>query len=142
IYSEATEQVQLLAEETGIGVGETQAGKGSLPFDHPLCLGAIGASGNAHANALARDADIVVGIGTRYTDFTTASRTLFPSAARFVNINVAEFDAYKHAGIALQGDARETLQLLRQCLGGWSVSKEQRDQAERAATVWRSEVKD
>jgi 3D-(3,5/4)-trihydroxycyclohexane-1,2-dione acylhydrolase (decyclizing) len=142
IYSEGTEQLQLLAEETGIGVAETQAGKGSLPFDHPLCLGAIGASGNAHANALARDADVVVGVGTRYTDFTTASRTLFAPETRFVNINIAEFDVYKHAGVPLQGDARETMQLLREGLNGWSVSKEQRNRTEQAAILWRSEVRE
>jgi 3D-(3,5/4)-trihydroxycyclohexane-1,2-dione acylhydrolase (decyclizing) len=140
IYSEATDQLRMFSSEAGIGVGETQAGKGSLSFDEPLCLGAIGASGSAHANAIAREADVVIGVGTRYTDFTTASRTLFAPDTRFVNINVAEIDAYKHGGVALQGDARVTLELLRAALDGWSVSVEQRSKTEHAADTWRGEV--
>ena len=101
IYAEATEALRAFAEATGIPVAETQAGKGSLPYDHPLALGAIGATGTTAANALAREADVVIGIGTRYTDFTTASRTVFADPdVRFVNLNVAAFDAAKHAGVA------------------------------------------
>ncbi len=112
-YSEATAALRAFVERTQIPVGETQAGKGALPYDYPLNLGAIGVSGTAGANQMALDADLVIGIGTRYTDFTTASKTAFQDlGVRFININVAEFDAYKHAAIPLVGDARVTLEEL------------------------------
>ena len=100
IYGEATEALRELAEATGIGVGETQAGKGSLPYDHPQALGAIGATGTTAANAAAREADVILGVGTRWSDFTTASRSLFAGDATFINLNVASVDAFKHAGPA------------------------------------------
>jgi 3D-(3,5/4)-trihydroxycyclohexane-1,2-dione acylhydrolase (decyclizing) len=110
IFSDATEALAQFAEQTGIPVGETQAGKGSLRFDHPQCLGAIGVTGTPGANIVAREADLVIGIGTRYADFTTASNTAFQNPdVRFVNINVAEFDAYKRAALPLIGDARTVL---------------------------------
>ena len=84
------------AEATGIPVAETQAGKGSLPYDHPQALGAIGATGTTAANAAAREADVILGVGTRWSDFTTASRSLFDGV--FINLNVATVDAFKHAG--------------------------------------------
>lgn len=141
IYSGATEALDVFARATGIPVGETQAGKGSLPFDHPQSLGSIGVSGSAHANKLANDADVVIGIGTRYTDFTTASHTLFRRAGvGFVNINVAELDAFKHAAIALTGDARVTLEELTAALAGWSVVDAHRSAGERAGATWRAEV--
>ena len=100
-------------------MGETQAGKGSLRYDHPLNLGAIGVTGTLAANRIARDADLVIGIGTRYSDFTTASKTAFQNPdVRFVNINVAEFDAGKHGGLPLIGDARATLEELAGLLDG------------------------
>jgi 3D-(3,5/4)-trihydroxycyclohexane-1,2-dione acylhydrolase (decyclizing) len=139
-YSQAAAELQAFAEATGIPVGETQAGKGSLPFDHPQCLGAVGASGSAQANGIAGSADVVIGVGTRYTDFTTASRTLFCPDAVFVNVNVAELDAFKHAGLALTGDARATLQMLRDQLGGWRVPDDYRTSAEEQASQWRLEV--
>src|SRR6266540_3355587 len=89
IYAEATGELREFCEATGIPVAETQAGKGSLPYDHPSALGAIGATGTTAANAIARQADVVIGIGTRWSDFTTASRSLFAEGARFVNLNVA-----------------------------------------------------
>ncbi|NIP24075.1 MAG: 3D-(3,5/4)-trihydroxycyclohexane-1,2-dione acylhydrolase (decyclizing), partial [Phycisphaerae bacterium] len=110
IYSEATETLRQFVEQTGIPVGETMAGKGSLRYDHPLNLGAIGVTGTLAANRLAKEADLVIGIGTRYTDFTTASKTAFQNPdVRFININVAEFDAYKHLALPLVGDAKVTL---------------------------------
>ena len=139
-YSRASAAVQQLAEATGIPVGETQAGKGTLPYDHPQCLGAIGASGSAHANELAAGADLVLGIGTRYTDFTTASRTLFRPDAIFINVNVAELDSAKHAALALTGDARATLELLSEQLGDWKVDDDYRRTAEGKATEWRKAV--
>lgn len=119
-YSDATATLRTFVDRTLIPVGETQAGKGSLPYDHPANLGAIGVSGTLGANQMALDADLVIGIGTRYTDFTTASKTAFQDAGvRFVNINVAEFDAYKHAAIPLVGDARVTLEELLLLLQGY-----------------------
>ena len=113
IYSEATDALRRLAEATGIPVAETQAGKGALPFDHPCALGAIGATGTLAANRVAAEADIVIGVGTRWTDFTTASKTAFRHPrVRFVNVNVADFDAAKLSGLALVGDARVTLEAL------------------------------
>src|SRR5439155_7135579 len=93
IYAEATDALRRFVDHTGIPVGETMAGKGSLRYDHPLSLGAIGATGTLAANRLAKDADLVIGIGTRYSDFTTSSKTAFQNpAVRFININVAAFD--------------------------------------------------
>src|SRR5207302_1346145 len=102
IYSEATEALSRFATQTGIAVAETQAGKGSLCYDHPQSLGAIGVTGTPGANITAREADLVIGVGTRYSDFTTASKTAFQNPdVQFVNINVAELDAYKHAAIPI-----------------------------------------
>jgi 3D-(3,5/4)-trihydroxycyclohexane-1,2-dione acylhydrolase (decyclizing) len=107
IYSEATGALRQFVEMTGIPVGETQAGKGSLPYDHPSNLGAVGATGTLAANRLAREADVVIGIGTRWSDFTTASHTVFGNVhAHFINLNVLDFDAHKNSGLALVGDAR------------------------------------
>jgi 3D-(3,5/4)-trihydroxycyclohexane-1,2-dione acylhydrolase (decyclizing) len=112
-YSRAQDALAAFCEATGIPVGQSQAGKGTLVYDHPQCLGAIGSTGTTAANAIAREADVVIGVGTRYSDFTTASRTAFQNPeVRFVNINVAGIDAIKHAGLAIQADARETLEAL------------------------------
>ncbi len=141
IYSDATEQLARFAESVGVGVGVTQAGKASIPFDHPLALGAIGASGSAFGNRFLNDADLVIGVGTRYTDFTTASNTIFRNPAmRFVNINVAEVDAYKEAGLALLGDARETLAELTETLAGHETEPGFRAEVIEAAAGWREEV--
>jgi len=118
IYAEATEALRELAESTGIPVAETQAGKGSLSYDHPCSVGAIGATGTTAANALAREADVVLGVGTRWSDFTTASRSLFGSDTAFVNLNVAPVDAFKHAGLPLVADARAGLEALGDALDG------------------------
>ncbi len=141
IYSEATEALARLASQTGIPVGETQAGKGSLRYDHPQSLGAIGVTGTPGANILAREADVVIGIGTRYSDFTTASKTAFQNpAVRFVNINVAEFDAFKHSGLALVADAKAALEELANALGGFELSAEYRARIDRYHTEWDREV--
>src|SRR5215211_1949141 len=141
IYSEATEALRNLCERTGIPVGETQAGKGSLPYDHPCALGAVGATGTFAANRAAREADLVIGVGTRWSDFTTASKTAFQNPnVRFVNINLADFDAHKHAGLALVGDARATLAALEGVLGGYEVATEYREQSRRANADWDREV--
>ena len=113
IYSEATDALAAFAAATGIPVAETQAGKGSLPFDHPQSAGAIGATGTTDANALAREADVVLGVGTRWSDFTTASRSIFANEdVRFINLNVAGVDSIKHSGLPLLADARVGLEAL------------------------------
>ena len=141
LYSEAAEALRMFAEATGIPVAETQAGKGSLPYDHPLALGAIGATGTAAANAFAREADVVIGIGTRWSDFTTASRTAFADAdVRFVNVNIAAFDAAKQAGIGLVADARAALRELTAVLEDWSTEAEYRARVRQAAKAWDSVV--
>ena len=141
IYSGATEALRRLVEQTGIPVGETQAGKGSMPYDHPCSLGAVGATGTFAANRVAREADVIVGVGTRWTDFTTASKTAFQNPeVRFVNINVADFDAHKHAGIALVGDARATLEALNEELIDHEVDPEYREQAATYSREWNREV--
>ena len=140
-YSEASEALARFASASGIPVAETQAGKGSLPFDHPLSLGAMGATGTKGANVLAREADLVIGIGTRYSDFTTASKTAFQNpAVRFVNINVGEFDAFKHGGVALVADAREALTALGEALPGYLAPAEWRGRAGQANRDWDKEV--
>jgi 3D-(3,5/4)-trihydroxycyclohexane-1,2-dione acylhydrolase (decyclizing) len=141
IYSEATEALRALCDRTGIPVGETQAGKGSLPYDHPSNLGAVGATGTFAANRIAAEADLVIGIGTRYSDFTTASKTAFRNPdVSFVNINVAELDAAKHTAIALVADARATLEQLGEALHGWSAGDEYRAECARLAREWDDEV--
>jgi 3D-(3,5/4)-trihydroxycyclohexane-1,2-dione acylhydrolase (decyclizing) len=141
IYSEATKALRAFCDQTGIPVGETQAGKGSLPYDYPSNLGAIGATGTSAANRVAAEADLVIGVGTRYSDFTTASKTAFrdPGVA-FVNVNVAEFDAAKHAGISLVGDARATLEQLAVALEGHTVDRNYREECVRLAREWDEEV--
>ncbi len=113
IYSDAAETLAKFARQTGIPVAETQAGKGALCYDHPQSVGAMGVTGTPGANIIAREADLIIGIGTRYSDFTTASKTAFQNPqVRFININVAEFDAHKHAALPLLADARVALEEL------------------------------
>ncbi|MFL5990810.1 MAG: 3D-(3,5/4)-trihydroxycyclohexane-1,2-dione acylhydrolase (decyclizing) [Rubrobacteraceae bacterium] len=141
IYSEATGALKSFVERTGIPVGETQAGKGSMPYDHPLALGAVGATGTLAANRAAREADLVIGVGTRWTDFTTASKTAFQNpGVRFINVNVADFDAAKHEGVRLVGDARSTLEALSEALGGYEVEAGYREASEKANREWDAEV--
>ena len=140
-YSEATEALRNLVEATGIPVAETQAGKGSLAWDHPQSVGAIGATGSTAANALAAEADLVVGIGTRWSDFTTASLSVFRDpAVRFVNINVAAFDGHKLSGLSVVADAREALQTLTTHLDGWHTDPAYTLRASDLAKVWDAAV--
>ena len=121
-YSEASAALRALAEATGIPVADTQAGKGALAWDHPCAVGGVGSTGTPVANALAREADVVIGVGTRYSDFTTASRTAFQNPdVRFVNLNVVGFDAVKQSATALLADARAGLEALTVALEGYSV---------------------
>jgi 3D-(3,5/4)-trihydroxycyclohexane-1,2-dione acylhydrolase (decyclizing) len=141
LYSEASEALANFAAQTGIPVGETQAGKGSLPYNHPQNMGAVGATGTSAANQIARDADLVIGVGTRYSDFTTASKTAFQHpGVRFININVAEFDAFKHSAIPLTADARATLEELREMLKDHKVDDRYQAHIARLKESWDAEV--
>jgi 3D-(3,5/4)-trihydroxycyclohexane-1,2-dione acylhydrolase (decyclizing) len=141
VYSQASEALAQFAQSTGIPVCETQAGKGSLAFDHPQQLGAVGVTGTPGANIIAREADLILGIGTRYSDFTSASKTAFQNpVVRFININVTEFDAYKHAALPLTGDARLTITELQQILHNFSVAESYRAQINDFRTRWENEV--
>jgi 3D-(3,5/4)-trihydroxycyclohexane-1,2-dione acylhydrolase (decyclizing) len=141
LYSQASEALAKFAQATGIPVCETQAGKGSLPYDHPQQLGAVGVTGTPGANIVAREADLILGIGTRYSDFTSASKTAFQNpSVRFININVAEFDAYKHAALPLTGDARTTIAELQIALDGYSVEEGYRNKIKDFRARWENEV--
>lgn len=140
-YSEAHDALRRFVDATGIPVGETMAGKGSLPYDHPLCLGAVGVTGTLAANRYAHDADLIIGIGTRYSDFTTASKTQFQHPdVSFVNINVAEFDAHKHGAVPVTGDARVVLEELLDALAGYAVDSDIQQQARALHDDWEAEV--
>jgi 3D-(3,5/4)-trihydroxycyclohexane-1,2-dione acylhydrolase (decyclizing) len=140
-YSEATEALREFAEASGTPVAETQAGKGSLAWDHPQAVGAIGATGTTAANKLAAEADLVIGIGTRWSDFTTASLSAFADpAVRFVNINVADLDGHKLSGLSVVADAREALQALTTQLAGWRAEPEYTRRATDLAADWDVEV--
>ncbi|BBX01643.1 3D-(3,5/4)-trihydroxycyclohexane-1,2-dione acylhydrolase (decyclizing) [Mycolicibacterium moriokaense] len=137
VYSGATEALAALCEKTGIPVGMSQAGKGALPYDHPQCVGAIGSTGTTAANALATEADAVIGIGTRYSDFTSASRTAFNNPdVRFVNINVASLDSVKQGGVSVVADAREAIEALATALGDYRVSDDYRSRTTALAKEW------
>jgi 3D-(3,5/4)-trihydroxycyclohexane-1,2-dione acylhydrolase (decyclizing) len=137
IYSGATDALRAFAEATGIPVAESQAGKGSLPYDHPQSVGAVGATGTTAADALAEEADVVIGVGTRYSDFTTASKTVFAGPdVRFVNLNVASFDAHKLSAVAAVGDARRGLEQLTEALAGWHAPEEHTARATDLARAW------
>ncbi|HEX4255546.1 MAG TPA: 3D-(3,5/4)-trihydroxycyclohexane-1,2-dione acylhydrolase (decyclizing) [Streptosporangiaceae bacterium] len=123
LYSGAQDTLRRLAEQTGIPVADTQAGKGALTWDHPQAVGGVGSTGTPPANALAAAADVVIGVGTRYSDFTTASRTAFADPdVRFVNLNVAAFDAAKESATAVVADARRGLEALAGGLASYRVT--------------------
>lgn len=141
IYSEATDELRRFSEATGIPVAETFAGKGALPYDFPYNLGAAGATGTQGANEMAAEADLVIGIGTRYSDFTTASQTAFQNPdVQFININIADFDAYKQSALPLTGDARETLKALEGKLEGYRTAGKVRGRAEAYNQSWDTRV--
>ena len=140
-YSEATAQLASFAWQTGIPVAETQAGKGSIEFGHPSAVGAIGATGTTAANALAAEADLVIGAGTRWTDFTTASSTVFTDRnARFINLNISAFDAAKQSAIPLVADVRAGLDVLADALGDWQVPETYQARARDLTAAWDAEV--
>ncbi len=141
-YSGAVDALAAFCDATGIPVGQSQAGKGTLLHDHPQCLGAIGSTGTTAANAVAADADVVIGIGTRYSDFTTASRTAFQNPdVQFVNVNVAAFDAVKQAGLGVVADAREALTALTGLLAGYRVADAYVTRYTEQAAAWDATVR-
>jgi 3D-(3,5/4)-trihydroxycyclohexane-1,2-dione acylhydrolase (decyclizing) len=141
LMSEASQALAEFAAKTGIPVAETQAGKGSLAWDHAQCMGAMGATGTLAANRLAREADLVIGIGTRYSDFTSASMTAFQNPeVHFVNINTAEFDAYKVGAIPVIADARAALEQLTAALGDYRVPAAYASQTADLQSKWEAEV--
>lgn len=141
IYSDATQALSRLVARTGIPVAETQAGKGALSFDHPQSVGAIGSTGTPAANELAAHADVVIGIGTRYSDFTTASRTAFNDpAVRFVNLNVASLDAVKNGGLSVVADAREAIHALDAALGSYQIDDQYHCTAASLVAEWNETV--
>lgn len=124
IYAEASQELRDLTSATGIPVSDTQAGKGAINFDHECAVGGVGSTGANSANHLADKADVVIGVGTRYSDFTTASHTQFKNPdVRFVNINVKAFDAAKHAGEMVVADAKLALAALKEALGDYRVDE-------------------
>ncbi|MFT3791481.1 MAG: 3D-(3,5/4)-trihydroxycyclohexane-1,2-dione acylhydrolase (decyclizing) [Rudaea sp.] len=139
LYSGAENALAAFAEATGIAVAETQAGKGALAWKHPSALGSIGVTGSSAANAAAREADLVVGIGTRLQDFTTGSRSLFADKPLF-QINVQAFDAHKHGAVPVVGDALRTIEALHDRLRGWRVADEVRARDAAAVAAWNADV--
>ncbi|MFE4871064.1 3D-(3,5/4)-trihydroxycyclohexane-1,2-dione acylhydrolase (decyclizing) [Streptomyces sp. NPDC056682] len=140
-HAGAQEVLGRLAEDTGIPVASTQAGKGALDHDHPRDVGGIGHTGTAAADELARGADVVLGVGTRWTDFTTASSTLFQNpAVRFINLNIRPADAHKMGGRQLVGDARTGLTALHEALRGHRVPAAYEADCARLKTAWEARV--
>ena len=141
LYSEATEQLGNFASVTGIPAGETQAGKSSLPFDHPQNLGSIGATGTLAANEAATDADLVILIGTRLSDFTTSSKSQFQNPdVRFIHINVCSMDAHKLSALPLEGDAKVTILALQAALADFHISEEYSSSIRELRAQWIAEL--
>ena len=139
LYGLATGALRAFADAHDVPVAETQAGKGALPWDHPLQQGAIGVTGSPTANALASEADVVLAIGTRLSDFTTGSHSLF-GRAKLVNLNVNAFDARKWRGVELIGDAKQGLRALTRVLEGWTSDASWAERAKKGASAWRDDV--
>ena len=142
VYSDAHDELNTFVTQTGIPVATSQAGVGSLNWDHPQCQGAVGTTGTTGANRLAKEADLIIGIGTRYSDFTTSSRSAFQNpAVKFININIASFDAFKHgSAIPVVADAREALTELTSELTGYSISAEYAAKSKKEKVEWDATV--
>ena len=141
IYSGGSDALRAFADATGIPVSDTQAGKGAINFDHRMAVGGVGSTGGSAANTLAREADLVIGIGTRYSDFTTASHTIFADPnVKFVNVNVLAFDAAKHAATMVVADAKSALEALTAELSGWSTDAAYQARAEQLDAEWQAVV--
>ena len=141
IYSDACEVLHQFASKTGIPVGETFAGKGAVRYDQPYSVGGLGATGTKYAIEIANEADVVIGIGTRYSDFTTASKSIFKNPnVKFININISEFDAFKHAALPVIGDAKAVLEELSGLLGDFEVDSDYRQKIADVNKAWDDEV--
>ncbi len=141
LYSEASEALRKFAEATGIAVAETQAGKSAIAWDHPQAVGAIGVTGTFAANRLARDADLVIAIGTRLSDFTTMSNSAFAHPdVRFIGINVCEMDAFKHAAIPVVADARSAIDEIASRVKGFATTADYRRTVDGLKREWHAEV--
>jgi 3D-(3,5/4)-trihydroxycyclohexane-1,2-dione acylhydrolase (decyclizing) len=141
LYSEAAIELQNFAEKTGVPVGETQAGKGSLPFDHPQNLGSIGATGSLAANQTAEEADLVLLFGSRLSDFTTSSKSQFQNPdVKFVHVNVCSMDAHKLSSLPLQADAKVTLQNMQSALSGYRVDNDFKEVLTKRREAWMQEL--
>ena len=141
IYSEAVDELNALVDMTGIPVAETFAGKGALPYNKPESLGAVGATGTPGAVEMTKEADLIIGIGTRYSDFTTASKSAFQNKdVKFININVTEFDSYKHSALAVVADAKEALEELISGLKDYKVDGEWHKRAVEYNKLWDEKV--
>jgi 3D-(3,5/4)-trihydroxycyclohexane-1,2-dione acylhydrolase (decyclizing) len=137
LYSDAERELIDFCASHGIPIGETQAGKSTTPPDHPLAMGAVGVTGTGAANALASQADVIVGVGTRFADFTTGSWALFKNAdRRLISVNVQAFDAAKHHALSVVGDARTALAALDSKLDAWKAPRAWSDEAVKAKTEW------
>ena len=142
LYSEGgCDALRRFSEKHGIPVGETQAGKGALPWDHPYVSGAIGVTGTPAANELAADADVVLAVGTRLQDFTTGSHSLY-AKARLVSINAATFDAIKWGGAAVEADATLALDALDAALGGWTSDPAWQERSKKLNRAWQHAIGD
>src|SRR6202044_3377442 len=137
LYSDAERELIEFCAKHGIPVGETQAGKSATPVDHPLAMGAVGVTGTGAANALASQADVIIGVGTRFADFTTGSWALFKNPdRRLISLNVQPFDAAKHNALSVVGDARTALAALDSKLDAWKAPRAWSDEAVKARTGW------
>lgn len=140
LYSEAAETLQAFAARHRLPVAETQAGKSVIPWDHPLAVGSIGVTGSAAANALACEADLILGVGTRLQDFTTGSRALLPGAAKLVQLNILPFDSGKHGAVPLIGDAKRTLEDLTAALGEHAAPSAWQARTQALAAEWHATI--
>lgn len=141
LYSEATEELRQFVEQTGIPVGETQAGKGSLPFVHPANLGSVGVTGSPAANETAREADLVLLFGTRLSDFTTSSKSQFQNPdVQFIHVNISSLDAHKLSALPLQADAKVTLQEMKKALQDYRIEEEYAAVLRRRRREWLVEM--
>ncbi|MEK0083897.1 3D-(3,5/4)-trihydroxycyclohexane-1,2-dione acylhydrolase (decyclizing) [Benzoatithermus flavus] len=140
LYAEAAETLQAFAAEHGIPVAETQAGKSAMPWTHPMAVGAIGVTGTSAANALAREADVILAVGTRLQDFTTGSRALLPGSATLIQLNVQPYDAGKHNAVPLVGDAKRTLEDLTAALDGHATSRAWQERVKALVAEWNAAV--
>ena len=137
-YGRAEALLSEFSQSRGIPVAETQAGKGSLTWEHPLNLGGVGVTGSSAANATAAAADVIIGLGTRLQDFTTGSRMLFARSATLVQVNVSSYDAHKHGALSVVGDAAEVLTALETALAGWRAPADWTAAATARAAEWRA----